>query len=107
MSSVAEAGLCIFGENIGIGGRNSGVRGRFLRFGDLCLGDCARREWHMRGATAGRLILEELSFHARFDGPVTSFARIILGSLLLHECFVQTQVVPDAVLPSCFGDTVV
>lgn len=108
MSSEAVARRCFFGGIIRFGGRDSSVRGKFFRFSDLCFGDDARHVWHVRGgSTAARLILEELTFHARLDGPVTPFTRIILGSLFLHECFVQTQVMPDAVLPSCFGDAVV
>lgn len=134
MNVVEVRKLCFFGGVVRFGGGNSGVRGKFFEFGDLCFrddgrnrgviggffgfgdfgfrdfcfGDDARHEWYVRrGATAARLILEELTFHARLDGPVTPFARIILGSLFLHERFVQTQVVPDAVLPPCFGDAVV
>lgn len=45
-------------------------------------------------------VLEELHLHARLNGPVVTLARIILGSLLLNECLVETEIVPDAILPT-------
>jgi hypothetical protein len=38
--------------------------------------------------------------HARFDCPIISLARVVLRSLLLDEMLVQTEVVPNAVLPT-------
>ena len=35
------------------------------------------------------------------DDPVMAFSRVVLGALLLRKRFAQTEIVTDAVLPSC------
>lgn len=50
------------------------------------------------------LIIEELLFLSWCDDPVVPLSRIALRPLLLHEGFVQTEVVADA---PRFGDAVI
>lgn len=38
--------------------------------------------------------------HARKNDPVVTFSGVILWSLLLYECFVETEVVSNTILPS-------
>lgn len=42
----------------------------------------------------------------RGDGPVIALPWVILGTLPLLECLVQTEVMPDAILPSVLVDAV-
>jgi hypothetical protein len=43
---------------------------------------------------------------SRLDGPVVTFARVVLGALDLDEVLVQAEVVANAVLPTALGQTV-
>ena len=40
------------------------------------------------------------------DGPVVTFARVVLGALDLDEVLVQAEVVANAVLPAALGQAV-
>lgn len=65
----------------------------------LPLRGCRERKTGHGSATQG-LVLEKLRLHARFNRPVISFSRVILGSFLFNERLVQAQIVADAVLPA-------
>lgn len=67
-----------------------------------CLHDSLWAHSHSRLRLTS-FILNEIELLARLDHPIAALARVALWSLHLHECFVERQIMTNAIVPSSLG----